>query len=72
MNHNSDGVMMRNLGLTFLLLTLAAVLAIACGGGDDPISTPPWPELGGIPPGGDPQEPDIIGIPQGEFVIPSG
>lgn len=71
MNHNSDGVVMRNFGLVILLLMLVAALTVACGGGDDPISTPPWPEQGGLPPGGDPQEPDIIGVPQGEFALPS-
>jgi hypothetical protein len=61
----------RNWG--WILVILAMVLTVSCGGnGDDEVTLPPGPESGDDRTGGDPPELDTLGIPQGQFTIPGG
>jgi hypothetical protein len=55
-----------------VMLGLVAVLAAACGGGDDDDILPPDPNPEDNRTGGDPDEFDPIGVPQGQFTIPGG
>lgn len=55
-----------------VLVILAMVLTVSCGGGsDDEVTLPPGPESGDGRDGGDPPELDTLGIPQGDFVLPT-
>ena len=48
------------------------VLTVSCGGGsNDDVTLPPGPESGDGRDGGDPPEDDTLGIPQGDFVLPT-
>ncbi|MCC7478273.1 carboxypeptidase-like regulatory domain-containing protein [bacterium] len=64
---------MKRLNLIWLLvLVLGLVLgSVSCGGGDGTTTPPNFPPTDG-PPGGDPQDPDIIPDPPAPFLPPGG